>query len=170
MGTISAVLQRLWKVKVKVAQSCLTLCNLIDYTVHGILHARILEWVVFPFTRASSQSRDRTQVSHIAGGFFYQLSHQGSPRILEWVAYPFSRGSSPPGIESGSPALRADSLPTELPEKTMEATANVPASGSATPTDARSNPTHRVPPTVHHWWVPAGARLSQNPSLCKRHL
>ena len=34
--------------KVKVAQSCLTLCDPMDYTVHGILHARILEWVTFP--------------------------------------------------------------------------------------------------------------------------
>ena len=38
--------------------------------VHGILQARILEWVVFPFPRGSSQPRDRTQVSRIAGGFF----------------------------------------------------------------------------------------------------
>ena len=43
----------------------------------------------------------------------YHLSHQGSPRILEWVANPFSRGSSDPGIELGSPALQADSLPSE---------------------------------------------------------
>ena len=35
----------------KVAQSCPTLCNLMDYTVHGILQARILEWVAFPFSR-----------------------------------------------------------------------------------------------------------------------
>ena len=41
-----------------------------DYTVHGILQARILEWVAFPFSRGSSQPRDRTQVSCIAGGFF----------------------------------------------------------------------------------------------------
>ena len=41
------------------------------YTVHGILQARILKWVAFPFTRASSQPRDQTQVSHIAGGFFF---------------------------------------------------------------------------------------------------
>ena len=41
-----------------------------DYTVHGILQARILEWVAFPFSRGSSQTRDHTQVSHIAGGFF----------------------------------------------------------------------------------------------------
>ena len=35
--------------KVKVAQSCLTLCDPMDYIVHGILQARILEWVAFPF-------------------------------------------------------------------------------------------------------------------------
>ena len=56
--------------KVKVAQSHLTLCDPLDYTVHGILQARILEWVAFPFSRGSSQPRDRTQVSHIAGVFF----------------------------------------------------------------------------------------------------
>ena len=42
----------------------------LDYTVHGILQARILEWVTFPFSRGSSQPRDWTQVSRIAGGFF----------------------------------------------------------------------------------------------------
>ena len=41
-----------------------------DYTVHGIHQARSLEWVAFPFSRGSSQPRDQTQVSHIAGGFF----------------------------------------------------------------------------------------------------
>ena len=56
--------------KVKVSQSCPTLCNPIDYTVHGILQARILEWVAFPFSRGSSQPRDQTQDSHIAGRFF----------------------------------------------------------------------------------------------------
>ena len=56
--------------KVKVAQPCLTLCDPMDYTVHGILQARILEWVAFPFSRRSSQPRDRTQVSHIADRFF----------------------------------------------------------------------------------------------------
>ena len=50
--------------EVKVAQSCLTLFDAMDYTVHGTLQASILDWVAFPF------SRDRTQVSHIAGGFF----------------------------------------------------------------------------------------------------
>ena len=55
---------------VKVAQSCLTLCYPMDYTVHGILQARILEWVAVPFSRGSSQPRDQTQVSHIADRFF----------------------------------------------------------------------------------------------------
>ena len=41
-----------------------------DLLVHAILQARILEWVAFPFSRGSSQPRDRIQVSHIAGGFF----------------------------------------------------------------------------------------------------
>ena len=58
------------KVKVQVAQLCSTLCNPMDYTVHGILQARILEWVAFPFSRGFSQPRDGTQVFHFAGGFF----------------------------------------------------------------------------------------------------
>jgi len=66
----------------------------IAFTVHGILQASILEWVAFPFSRGSSQPRYRTQVSCLAGGFFTQLSHKGSPRILEWIAYPFSSRSS----------------------------------------------------------------------------
>ena len=56
--------------KVKVTQSGPTLCNPKDYTVHGILQARILELVAFPFSRGSSQPRDQTQVSCIAGRFF----------------------------------------------------------------------------------------------------
>ena len=56
--------------KVKVTQSCLTLSDPVDYIVHGILQARIVEWVAFPFSRESSQPRDQTQVSHVAGGFF----------------------------------------------------------------------------------------------------
>ena len=38
-------------IKVQIARSCLTLCNPMDYTVHGILQARILGWVAFPFSR-----------------------------------------------------------------------------------------------------------------------
>ena len=46
-----------------------------DYRIHGILQARTLEWVAFPFSRGSSQPRDQTQVSCIAGRL-YQLSYQ----------------------------------------------------------------------------------------------
>ena len=56
--------------EMKVAQLCLTLCNPMDYKIHGIPQATILEWVAMPFFRESSQSRDLIQVSHIAGGIF----------------------------------------------------------------------------------------------------
>ena len=59
-----------FSIKVKVAQLCPTLCDPMDYRVHGILQARILEWVAFPFSRGSSQLRNQTQVSCIAGSFF----------------------------------------------------------------------------------------------------
>ena len=56
--------------EVKVAQSSPTFCDSMDCIVHGILQARILEWVAFPFSRGSSQPRDWTQISCVAGGFF----------------------------------------------------------------------------------------------------
>ena len=56
--------------KMKVTQSCPTLSGPVGYTVHGILQARILEWVAVPFSRGSSQPRDRTQVSCFGGRFF----------------------------------------------------------------------------------------------------
>ena len=75
MNNVARTLQRAVKwSEVKVTQSCPTLCDPMDYTVHGILQASILEWVTFPFSRGSSQLRDWTQVSHIAGGFFTSLS------------------------------------------------------------------------------------------------
>ena len=56
-------------VKVKVAQSCPALSDPRDYTVHGILQAGILQWVAFPFSRGSSQPRNWTRASCIAGFF-----------------------------------------------------------------------------------------------------
>ena len=56
--------------KLKVTQSCLTLCNPMDYTVHRILQANIRKWAAIPFSRGSSQPRDWTHVSHIAGVLF----------------------------------------------------------------------------------------------------
>ena len=61
------------------SQTCQTVCDPMNYTVHGILQTRILEWVAFPFSRRSSKPRDQTQVSPIACRFY--LSHQGSPII-----------------------------------------------------------------------------------------
>ena len=56
----------------EVAQSCLTLrdpvdCGLPGFSIHGILQARILEWVAISFSRGSSQPKDQTQASHIGG-------------------------------------------------------------------------------------------------------
>ena len=78
--------------KVKFAQSCLTLCIPMDYTVHGILQVRILEWVAFPFSRGSSQTRNRTQVSCIAADSL-PTEPQGKPKntgvgslsLLQWI-------------------------------------------------------------------------------------
>ena len=82
--------------KVKVAQSCPTLWNPLDYTVRGILQVRILECVAFPFSRGIFPTQGSNPGLPHCGRILYQLSHKGSPRILEWVAYPFSSGSSWP--------------------------------------------------------------------------
>ena len=126
----------------KVSQLCPTLCNPMDDTVHGVLQARILEWVAFPYSRGSSQSRIKPRSPTLQVGslpaepqgkpkilefltwelnwgllhwsrILYQLSHHGSPRILSEEPVP-SPGDFPhPGTELGSAALQADSLPTE---------------------------------------------------------
>ena len=105
------------KVKVKVSQSCPTLCDPMDYMVHGILQARILEWVAFPFTRGSSQPRDWTQVSRIAGGFFTSWATREAQE--DWCGWSMLSPAdlADRGIKPGSSALRADSLPTELSGK-----------------------------------------------------
>ena len=82
----------------KVAHLCLTFCNSMDYTVHGILQARILEWVAFPFSKGSSQPRDWTQISNIA----VNSEPQGKPKntgvvslsLLQWIfpTQEFNRG------------------------------------------------------------------------------
>ena len=90
-------------------------CSPPGFSVHGILQAWILEWVAVHFSRRSSQPRDRTQVSHIAGRFFTVWATR--------EAQEYQSGSPSPGylsdprIELGSSALQADSLPAELPGK-----------------------------------------------------
>ena len=71
IGLLRNLVER--KRKVKVTQSCLTLCDPMDYTVHGILQARILERVAFHFSRGSSQPRYGNQVSCITGRFLNNL-------------------------------------------------------------------------------------------------
>ena len=57
----SVVLVSMVKVKMKLAQLCPTLCDPMDCRIHGILQAGILEWVAFPFSRGSSQPRDKAR-------------------------------------------------------------------------------------------------------------
>ena len=96
----------------KITQSCPTGCDPWT-TVHGILQARILEWVAFPFSKGSSQPKDRTQVSHIAGRFFTSWATRevqeywgGQPIPLQrtfltqesncrWILYQLSYEESP---------------------------------------------------------------------------
>ena len=66
-----------------------------DYTIHGILQARILEWVAVPFSRGSSQPRDPTQVSCIAGRLFTSWATREAQEYWR-VAYSCSSGSSWP--------------------------------------------------------------------------
>jgi len=54
-----------------------------DYKAYGIFQARILEWVAFSFSRVSSQPRDRTQVSHIAGEFFTSWATREAPNSFK---------------------------------------------------------------------------------------
>ena len=76
---------RIWLcMRAQLPQSYLTLCHPMDCSlpgssVHGILQARLLEWVATPSSRRSSQLRDRTYISGIAGGFF-TTEPPGKPR------------------------------------------------------------------------------------------
>ena len=79
------ILEFLWKVKV--AQSCLTFCDPMDYTVIGILWAGILVWVAVPFSKGSSQPRNWTQVFPIAGGFFTSWATREALESLYCVIY-----------------------------------------------------------------------------------
>ena len=72
-----------------VSQSCPTLwtrpmdCSPPGSSIHGILQARIREWVAIPLSRGSSRPEDGVRVSCITGGFFYRLSHQGNPKRVD---------------------------------------------------------------------------------------
>ena len=101
--------------KVKVTQSCLTLCDPRNYTVHGILQAKILEWVAISFSKSSFPTQESNPGLPQCRQILHQLSYKGSPQHLlslisfpfykekvffnispEWIAVLFSRGSSQP--------------------------------------------------------------------------
>ena len=84
-----------------------------DYTVHGILQARILEWVAVPFSRESSQPRDWTQVSRIAGGFFTSWA-QGKPKNTGVGNLSLLQQIFPTQELNWASALQANSLLAEL--------------------------------------------------------
>ena len=89
-------------------------CESMDYTVHGILQARILEWVTVPFFRGSSQPRDRTQVSQTDGRLFTSWATGEAQEYWSGWPIPVLADLPDPRIEPGSPTLQVDSLPTEL--------------------------------------------------------
>ena len=65
--------------KVKATQLCLTLCDPMDYTVYGILQARILEWVAFPFSRGTFPTQGSNPGLPHCKQILYCQSHQGNP-------------------------------------------------------------------------------------------
>ena len=92
-------------------------CWLPGSSVHGILLARILEWIAVPFSRGSSQ--DWTQVSHTAGIFVTIWATREAQEYWNGESIP-SPGNLPnPSIELGSPALQRDSLPVKLPKENL---------------------------------------------------
>ena len=72
-------------VKVKITQSCLTLCNSMDCSLpgssfHGILQASILEWIAIPFSKGIFPTQELNPALQHCRKILYPLSHQGSPR------------------------------------------------------------------------------------------
>ena len=93
------------------AQSCLTLCDPMDCSlpgssVRGIFQARVLERVAVSFSRRFSQPRDRTQVSHIAGGIFTSwVTREAEPKFICWDFSPNSFVDSELGLRYGESPL-----------------------------------------------------------------
>ena len=101
-------------IKMKVAQSCLTLCNPMDSLWNspdqntGVRSCSLQG--IFPTHRSNSGLPHCRRI-------LYQLSHKGSPRILDGQPIPYPVSLPNPGIRPESPALQTDSLPAELPGK-----------------------------------------------------
>ena len=114
-----------------VAQLCLTLCDPMDCGLPvplsmGMLQARKMEWVAISFSRGTSQLRDRTQVSHIASGFFTVWASgfwfpSGNPKNTRVGSLSLLHENLPVlGIKMRAPAFQVDSLSAELPLPVVE--------------------------------------------------
>ena len=92
-------------------------CRQILYQLSHKESPRILGWVAYPLSSASSWPKNWTRVSCVAGGFFASWATRKAQEY--WDGWPISSPAHllNPGIEPVSPALQADSLPTELSEK-----------------------------------------------------
>ena len=95
----------------KVAQSSPTLCDPIDYTVHGILQAKTLECVAFPFSRGSSQPRSSEPQSLALQADSLPAEPPGKPKNAGVGSLSLLRGNLPdPGMKLVTPELKADPL------------------------------------------------------------
>ena len=104
-----------------ITQSCLTLCDSTDCSppgssVHGILQARILEWVAYPFSGDLLAPGTEPRSPALSADSLL-TEPAGKLKKLEWVAIPSPGVIPDPGIKLESPALQADSLPADLPRK-----------------------------------------------------
>ena len=99
-----------------------------DYTVHGILQARILEWLAFSLLQGIFPSQGLNPGLPHCRRILYQMSHKGSPKILEWIAYPFSSGSSPPRNQTDIACIAGKSFTNwairEAPDKPVHPKGN----------------------------------------------
>ena len=95
----------------------LTLWDPTNYTVHGILQARILEWVAFPSSRGSFQPRDQTQVSRVAGGFFTSWVARVAEGWLSSLELGTLTRCSITGTESISPCYLLQQRSDEMDER-----------------------------------------------------
>ena len=82
-----------------------TFCDPKDYTVHGSLQARILDWVAVPFSRGSSQPGGRTRVSRHCRQILYQLSHQGRKELRGKMSHALGFQKFPFILSLCSPSL-----------------------------------------------------------------
>ena len=130
--------------------------NRMNDTVHGILQVRILEWVAFPFSGGSSQSRDQSHGLPHGGQILYQLSHKGSPRILDWVAYPFSSGSSWPRNQTGVSCITGRCFTGELSGKPSKSLQTIKAGEGLEERDACDTVGENV-----NWWNHRGEQYGR---------